>query len=60
MHYDRDEGTFFVQNVYFGPGLRGVPQGTVKKLRIVALSYRAMSAGVDYNQPSSQVHTPGY
>ncbi len=55
---ERNEGAFYVENVYFGPGLAGIPQGTVKKLRIVALSYRAMSAGVDYNQPSSQVHTP--
>lgn len=55
---ERNEGEFYVQNVYFGPGLKGVPQGIVRKLRIVALSYRAMSAGVDYNQPSSQVHTP--
>ena len=59
VDFDRDEGTFYLQNVYFGAGLQGVPQGAVKKLRIVALSYRGeMSAGVDYNQPSSQVHTP--
>ena len=58
VNFDRDEGTFYLQNVYFGAGLQGVPQGAAKKLRIVALSYRAMSAGVDYNQPSSQVHTP--
>lgn len=58
FNLNRDEGWFYVQNVYFGPGLKGVPLGTVKKLRIVALSYRAMSAGVHYNQPLSQVHTP--
>lgn len=58
FNLDRDEGWFYVQNVYFGPGLKGVAPGTIKKLRIVALSYRAMSAGVGYNQPSSQVHTP--
>ncbi|MDO5581823.1 MAG: hypothetical protein Q4G69_11900 [Planctomycetia bacterium] len=55
---NKDYGTFYVQNVYFGPGLEGIPKGTVKKLRIIALSIRAMSAGVDYNQPSSQIHTP--
>ncbi len=55
---NKDFGTFYVQDVYFGPGLEGIPRGTVKKLRVVALSIRAMSAGVDYNQPSSQIHTP--
>ena len=34
-------GLFYVQNVYFGPGLKGVASGTVKKLRVVALDYRA-------------------
>ena len=34
-------GLFYVQNVYFGPGLKGVQPGTVKKLRVVALDYRA-------------------
>lgn len=34
-------GLFYVQDVYFGPGLKGVAPGTVKKLRVVALEYRA-------------------
>ncbi len=34
-------GLFYVQDVYFGPGLEGVERGTVKKLRVVALDYRA-------------------
>ncbi len=34
-------GQFYVQDVYFGPGLKGVKKGTVKKLRVVALDYRA-------------------
>ncbi|HNX33943.1 MAG TPA: hypothetical protein PKM57_04905 [Kiritimatiellia bacterium] len=34
-------GHFYVQDVYFGPGLEGVERGTVKKLRVVALDYRA-------------------
>lgn len=37
----RREGRFYVQNVYHGPGLRGVKPGTVKKIRVVALDYRA-------------------
>lgn len=34
-------GRFYVQNIYHGPGLEGVAPGTVKKMRIVALDYRA-------------------
>jgi len=41
------DGVFYVQDVYQGPGLAGIPRGTVKRLRVVALDYRA--AGVGYN-----------
>ncbi len=37
----RSNGRFYVQNVYYGPGLKGVKPGTVKKLRVVGLNYRA-------------------
>ena len=40
-------GTYYVQDVYAGIGLAGVPRGTVKKLRVVALSFR--SAGIRNN-----------
>jgi formylglycine-generating enzyme required for sulfatase activity len=40
--------TVFVQDVYAGPGLRGVPRGTAKKLRLLAyhFGYRGL-AGSD-------------
>ena len=34
-------GRFYIQNVYFGPGLEGVRPGTVKRIRVVGLDYRA-------------------
>jgi len=34
-------GRFYVQNVYYGPGLQGVAPGTVKRIRVVGLDYRA-------------------
>ena len=37
----RTKGRFYVQNVYYGPGLEGVEPGTVKKIRVVGLDYRA-------------------
>jgi len=40
-----NEGTFYVQDVYLGPGLKGIPRGTVKKLRVMALEYRTARLG---------------
>lgn len=37
----RTVGRFYVQNIYHGPGLQGVPRGTVKRIRVVGLDYRA-------------------
>jgi len=38
-------GTYYLQDIYVGPGLAGVPRGTVKKLRVVGLQYRAAGVG---------------
>lgn len=46
--FHQNKGYFYVQNIYHGPGLQGIPRGTVKKMRVIALSIRVMSAGVDY------------
>ena len=35
----QSEATVFLQDVYAGPGLQGVPRGTVKKLRVYELHY---------------------
>jgi len=42
-------GTFYVQDVYAGPGLAGVDRGTIKTLRVVALEYRAAGIGSNRN-----------
>ena len=44
-HAEENDGTFYVQDVYLGPGLQGVPRGTVKKLRVMALEYRTARLG---------------
>ena len=43
-----DTATVFIQDVYTGPGLRGVPRGTAKSLRVLAyhFGYRGL-AGSD-------------
>lgn len=39
-------GMMHVRDVYFGPGLARVARGTIKRLRVVALDYRAASIGM--------------
>ncbi len=42
-------GIYSVQDVYEGPGLAGIPRGTAKKLRVVALEYRVARMGYGQN-----------
>jgi hypothetical protein len=54
-------GSFYIQNVYAGPGLEGVKKGTVKRLRVVGLEYRAAGISKNYNcgfGVSSHINTP--
>lgn len=41
VDYSRDTGTYYIQDIYAGPGLQGVKRGTIKAVRVVALEYRA-------------------
>jgi hypothetical protein len=45
VDHTRNTGTFYLQDIYAGPGLKGVPRGTIRKLRVVALEYRAAGIG---------------
>lgn len=45
VDYRKDVGTFYVQDVYQGLGLQGVRRGTIKRLRVVTLKYRAAAIG---------------
>jgi len=49
VDYRRTTGTYYVQDVYAGPGLAGVERGTIKKLRVVALRYRPVGIGENRN-----------
>jgi hypothetical protein len=42
-------GMFTIQDIYHGPGLAGIPRGTAKKLRVVALEYRVCRMGYGQN-----------
>jgi hypothetical protein len=45
VDYTSGSGTFYMQDIYAGPGLAGIARGTVKKLRVVVLEYRAAGIG---------------
>jgi len=48
VNYRRKTGTVYMQDVHVGGGLAGVPRGTIRRLRVVALEFRA--AGIDDNR----------
>ncbi len=48
--FTRETGTFYIQDVYAGPGLTGVPRGEAKKLRVIGLDFRATVVGGNHNR----------
>ncbi|HYW80688.1 MAG TPA: hypothetical protein VE890_14000, partial [Thermoguttaceae bacterium] len=44
VDYRQKQGMFVMQDIYLGPGLKDIPRGTIKKMRVVALSFRAAGA----------------
>ena len=49
VDYRKTTGTYYVQDVYHGPGLKGVDRGVVKTLRVIALEYRSSGIGSNGN-----------
>ncbi len=49
VDYSKKTGTYYVQDVYHGPGLQGIERGVVKKLRVVGLEFRAAGVGSNGN-----------
>lgn len=49
VDYTQTMGRYYVQDVHRGQGVAGVPRGTVKALRVVALEYRAADAYYNSN-----------
>ncbi|MCQ2389867.1 MAG: hypothetical protein MJ240_00470 [Kiritimatiellae bacterium] len=45
LDYREGFGTYYVQNVYEGAAARGIPKGTVRKLRVIGLEYRPVHIG---------------
>ena len=49
VDYRKADGTYYVQDIYAGQSLKGVPRGTVKKLRVVEIQFRAAGVGSNRN-----------
>ncbi len=50
VDWTKETGTYYVQNVYIGPGLAGVEKGAVKSIRVVALEFRPAGVGANRNR----------
>jgi len=49
VDYRKSTGIVTMQDIYAGPGLAGVPRGSVKSLRVVSLEFRAAAIGANNN-----------
>lgn len=50
MKHADARASFYVDDIYIGEGLKGIVRGTVKKLRVIALTFRPAAVGTNYNQ----------
>jgi hypothetical protein len=57
VDYTQTMGACYVQDVHVGQAMAGVPRGTVKTLRVVALEYRAADAYYNSNIGEAAVRT---
>jgi len=61
VDYEKSTGTVYLQGICEGDALTGVPRGAIKRLRVVALRYRAAAIGSlhqDGRGGHSEVTTP--
>lgn len=61
VDYAKSIGTYYLQNVYEGPGLEGIVRGTIKKVRVIGLDFRPAFVGGNANDGpagSAMVSTP--
>lgn len=49
VSYASKTGTYYVHDVYRGVGLKGIPRGEAKTIRVVRLNYRAAGIGLTQN-----------
>jgi len=50
VDYRKTAGQYYMQDIYIGPGLKDIPRGTVEKLRVIELRFRAAGVGSNRNR----------
>lgn len=45
LDYTKDDGVFYVQNVYYGTAAEGINPGSIRKLRVVEILYKNATIG---------------
>lgn len=45
IDYTKDDGVFYVQNVYYGEAAKGIKPGSVKKMRVIEILYKNSTIG---------------
>lgn len=48
VNLNKKHATFYIQDIYAGPGLKGVPRGTVKSLKVYSYEYAPRNQGGHY------------
>lgn len=54
VNLNSKEATVFIQDIYEGEGLKGVPKGTVKKLRVFTYEYAYLNSPSDFDAQGIQ------
>ncbi|MHC4330727.1 MAG: TolB family protein [Planctomycetota bacterium] len=50
VDYRKKTAVYYIQDIYVGQGLAGIARGTIKKLRVIALDFRAAGIGRTSNK----------
>ncbi len=45
VDYTKDDGIFYVQNVYYGEAAKGIEPGSIKKIRVIEMLYKNATIG---------------
>jgi len=59
VDYTKDTARMYVQNVYYGPGSKGIKPGTIKKIRVNEIFYKPGGAGAAGWGPNRKEVGPG-
>lgn len=58
VDYRKKDGVVFLQDVYNGPAVDGVPRGSIKKIRVIELLYKTCTIGASMGSgPGGAVHS---